>query len=432
MPERGDVKRPGTGRLALVVALLTAGAAVNLLLAARFVSGLEDLRGRRGFLQNDTAGALKHYGRALRWGGAPQKIRTQQAEALLLWLNQSDLGVKKSMPGVADRMAAEARDLVEGLLREEPHRAYFWSLAAELSQRDAREARRRTVLDLSRLSEDPLENLSAAEWLALGLLRTATEVEPNNYLYRDLLAEALLDAGATDAAKPEIRRALRNLPQNAAHQFLERVPMPDGVLDAAVQGYDDALGQTSFVSRLAILQDLSDFLLRNGQFARAVPYLETANREAPGDPNTEYLLGDVLYQMQDYKGAVPHLKAAMEGFPGLAGPAFLLGSAYEGLGELEDAATAYRAARLMEPGETRCFYALGQVLEKLGRSEEATRQFVAATSYHPEDPNTWIALIEYEHRHQDVTGERQACDRLLALRPDDVAAQALCRRADAS
>jgi tetratricopeptide (TPR) repeat protein len=137
----------------------------------------------------------------------------------------------------------------------------------------------------------------------------------------------------------------------------------------------------------------------------------------------------VKFQLADYRGALPHLEAAARGYPDMPQPLFYVGRAHEELGEMEQAVEAYRAARLVEPDNLQCFYSLGAVLEKLGRLEEAERQYVAATSYHPSDPATWVALIEYQRRHENTTGERQACDRLLTLRPDDKTYLALCGRA---
>jgi tetratricopeptide (TPR) repeat protein len=399
---------------------------VSVFFLRMFVSAIEDLEGRRSFLANDTLGALRHYDRALRWGAPPHRTRMRQAETLTLRLNQADLGVKGGMPGAADETVRLTRALLQDLLREAPRQASLWSLYADLAQRDAREARRHTVLDLSKLSENPLENLGPDDWRGLGALQVAASIEPDNYLYQDLLAEAFEDAGAEEGSLPHVRRALRNLPEYAAHHVLDRFPIPDAVRDAAVDGYDDALREGSLIGTLVVQCDVGEFLLRERQFRRALPYLEAALRSAPKAPLPHYLMGEVQYQLGEYRDAVPHLEVAARGFPDLAYPQFLLGSSLEEIGELEGAVAAYREVRIAEPGGLRGFFALGAVLEKLGRTEEATRQFVAATSYHPDDPSAWVTLIEYHRRHQDLEGIRRACERLLALRPDDAGFEQLC------
>ena len=430
MPETRADKNPAPrSRAALVVAIGLLAATSSLFFLRMFVAATEELEGRRAFLDNDTLGAMRHYDASLRWGGPQHRTQVHQAEALLLRLDQADLGVRGTIPGSAEEASQRTRDLVEALLRDAPRRAYFWSLYASVAQREGRAEKKRTVLDLSRISEDPLENLGPEDWTALGALQVAAALEPNNALYQDLLAEAFLDAGAEEAALPHVRGALRCLPQYAAHQFLERAPIPDAILDAAMQGYDDALREGSLVGTTQVRCDAGEFLVRNGQAARALPYVEAALRASPRAPLTRYLMGQVKFQLADYRAALPHLEAAARGYGDMPGPQFYIGRAHEELGELEQAAEAYRAARLVEPEELRCFYALGAVLEKLGRLEEAERQYVAATSYHPAEPAAWVALIEYRRRHEDPAGERQACDRLLTLRPDDTGYLQLCGRA---
>jgi tetratricopeptide (TPR) repeat protein len=394
-----------------------------------FLAAEAELEGRRAFLDNDTVGALRHYDACLRWGGPRRRIQVREVEALLLRLGQIDLGVKGALPQSPEEMSRRAGSLVDALLRDSPRRAYFWSLYAGLAQRAGREARKQSVLDLSRISENPLENLGPDDWTAIGALRTATSLEPNNAGYQDLLAEAFLDAGAEEAALPYVRGAIRGLPVYAAHQFLDRAPIPDALLDAAMQGYDDALREGSLIGTTQVRCDAAEFLLRSGQAARALAYVEAALQASPHAPLTRYLMGQVKFQMADYRGAVPHLEAAARGYADSAAPQYFLGRAHEELGELEQAVAAYRAMRQLEPQELRGFYALGAALEKLGRLDEAERQYVAATSYHPSEPATWVALIEYRRRHEDRSGERQACDRLLTLRPDDPGFLQLCGRA---
>jgi tetratricopeptide (TPR) repeat protein len=430
MTEGGAARRPGPGRraaLVLVVGLL--GVLTSAFFLRMFVAAKEELAGRRAFLDNNTVGALRHYEACLRWGGPVRPTQLREAEALLLRLDQIDLGVKGAVPESAEEMSRRTGDLIAALLRDAPRRAYFWSLYAGVAQRAGREARKRSVLDLSRISENPLENLGPDDWTAIGALRVAASIEPNNVLYQDLLVDAFLDAGAQEAALPYVRGALRCLPVYAAHQFLDRSPIPEALLDAAMQGYDDALREGSLVGTTQVRCDAAEFLLRSGQAARALPYIEAALQASPRAPLTRYLMGQVKFQLADYRAAVPHLEAAARGYADSAAPQYFLGRAHEELGEMEQAVEAYRAMRQLEPQELRAFYALGAALEKLGRLDEAERQYVAATNYHPSEPAAWVALIEYRRRHDDRIGERQACDQLLALKPDDRGYVQLCGRA---
>jgi len=66
-----------------------------------------------------------------------------------------------------------AHRLIARRIRETPYKAYSWSLASDVFMHEAWQRRHTTVLDLTHLSEDPLENLLPEERDAIGALETA-------------------------------------------------------------------------------------------------------------------------------------------------------------------------------------------------------------------------------------------------------------------
>ncbi|MGB8261186.1 MAG: tetratricopeptide repeat protein [Terracidiphilus sp.] len=74
--------------------------------------------------------------------------------------------------------------------------------------------------------------------------------------------------------------------------------------------------------------------------AAGLPYAQEAVRLAPQLPFTHYMLGLLLLDTGDYAGAIPQLETARKAFPQNARIPLALGSAYAHVGRPEDAARA--------------------------------------------------------------------------------------------
>jgi tetratricopeptide (TPR) repeat protein len=419
-------------RVVLAIALGLATLMATGWFGMRFVAGIEQLRGKGRYYRNDVAGALKHYARARRFGGAGLRLDMDEVEALFFGVDQIDSGARVPLPMTADEAMEKAVEGVRGLLQRAPYRSYFWSIASDVYMRRARVRRRATPLDLSTLSENPLDNLLPEMWLAIATMEHASQLEPNNYLYHDLLVEAYLDAGSPEAAVEHCRRAVKALPQHDAHEYLTRPGVPAVLVEAAVGGFEDAQKEVSLLGRSTIKCNLAEMLVLNGQYERAIPYLLSALENVPRSFVGHFYLAEAQFHLGRYKEAQQHFELAARIMPSAAWTYFWLAKSYEAADDLDRAVAAMQSARLWDPHEMVFFHALGAMLEKAHRTSEAERQFVAATSYNATNPYAWSTLVEFYVRQGDRRAARMACDRLLQLRPGDTAYQSQCQAASAA
>jgi tetratricopeptide (TPR) repeat protein len=420
-PELPRIARAGIGLgLGVLMALVT------LFFGRQFLAGVDQLRGKGSFYRNDVSGALKHYAQARRFGGGGLQLDSDEVEAIFFAVDQMDLGVKSPLTVTADDAIARATEAVRGLVQRAPYRAYFWSIASDLYMRRSRERRRTTPLDLAELSENPLDNLLPETWFAIVTMKHASRLEPNNYLYHDLLVEAFLDVGSPEAAADHCRQAIKALPRFDAHEYLLRSSVPPELVEASVKGFEDALAEVSLIGRASIECSLADMLMRNGQYDRAIPYLLSALESVPDSFDAHYFLGNAQLQRGHYEEALQHLKISTRVQPTEPMPYYYLSKSYEALGDLDQAVSSMQNARMLNPHDLQLFHALGALLEKADRITEAERQFVAATSYNPENPYAWSMLVDFYRRHDDGRAVRKACESLRSLRPGDTTYQSQC------
>jgi tetratricopeptide (TPR) repeat protein len=413
-------------RVALGVSLGLAALLATGFFGRRFVAGAEELRGKSRYYRNDVKGALRHYDRARRFGGGGLVLDTDEVETILFGVDQNDLGLRNPLPMTPTSAIEKASEGVRGLLVRAPYRAYFWSVASDLYVRRARDRRRATPLDLSALSENPLENLLPESWLAIVMLEHASRLEPNNYLYHDLLVETYLDAGSPETAAEHCRRAVKALPKYDAHEYLTRPDIPGVLVEAAVRGFEDAEQEVSLLGRTTIECNLAEMLVLKGQYERAIPYLQSAAENVPGSFVAHFYLAEAQYHLGRYREAAGHFEVAARVLPSGAWTYFWLAKSYEELGDLDRGVAAMRNARLWDPHELVFFHGLGAILEKAHRIPEAERQFVAAASYNPKNPYAWSTLVDFYIRQDDRHAAPAAGDQHQTHRPDDSAYQLQC------
>jgi len=405
---------------AIVIALLIAIETVYF--GSRCAAGFARLIGERAYFTGNSVKAWSLYNRAAALGSDPVQIMTDKAEVLLFGLDQQNVGAKIELPIEADEIRGVARGIVSSLLASAPYRAYFWSLATDVHTHEALSLRRATPLDLSTLSDDPLENLLPQEGMAVAALREAARREPRNYIYDDLLAEQFSQWGLAELAVPHVRRAVALYPLLEGHIYLSRPRLEPEIVDAAVAGFGDALRINSMISDDAIECDAGRFLAGQGRHEEALVHLRRALEMNPSNPGALYRHGISSHSLGDYASAMDYLSRAAEALPESASLWYYLGQARLKAGRNEDAIKALRRARELDPRQVRFFNALAEALEGDGAIKEAERQFQAAASLNPGDASAWLALLRFYERHPDLgSAARQACARLRRSRvPEDV------------
>ena len=394
--------------------------------ARQGVAGILRLLGDAAFYANDQPTSWRRYRQAVRWGGDPERLEVDMVEMLLFGLAQQETGVKILTAVPPERAVPIARRLIVRRLRDTPYRADYWSLASDLYRSEARERRQKTPIDLAALGEDPLENLLPEDWLGIAAREVSSRLEPNNYLYPDLLAETFLEAGSPSAAAKYCRLSVAAFPDLDAHSYLWAPDLAPDLLEAAIGGFEDARSSDSMISMVQIETDAGRLLVHHRQYRRALPYLERAVRLVPDDYDAQMELGLAKHRLNDFQGAIERLEQASRILPQQPWPHYFLGLSRTGLGDIDGSITEFRKAKVNGARTTDLFRALGEALEKAGQSAEAAREFKAAANLNPGDADAWSALLAFSVRHPEAGAASEACARLLALRPQDRGYSDIC------
>jgi len=380
------------------------------------MAGLLRVRAQRAFFRNDHRAAWSLYHRALAWGGNPDTIETDLIELITFGLDQSEAGVKIVPPLPPEQALPLARKLSLRRLREKPFRAYNWSLASDVSMHEAGRRRRATVLDLTTLSDDPLENVLPEERKAIAELEAASSLEPVNFIYHDLLMDLYTEFGAMEKASASCRRSVASFPYLDSHRYLWKPDLAPELLEAAIGGFEDALREESLVPRAIIFLEAGRLLSAHGQDARAEPYLLRAIEESPHSYDPYMEIAGIRLRRKDPAHALEALQHASAIRPEDPWPDYYSGVAHMDLGQLDLAIVAFQAAREKAPdGEVTIFHALGAALEARGQVKEAERQFVAAANLNPNVAEAWSVLLEFHLRHRNLRGAQEDCSRLSRL-----------------
>lgn len=390
------------------------------------LAGFERLLGERAFYRNDLAGAWARYHRGVDLGGPEGLLERDQIEVLLFALDTREVGGKGNVPLDDAAALAEIRRLNARAIRRAPYRALHWSVASDIFFREGRLARRSVPLDIGAVSEEPLQNLTPEDWWGIAALEKASALEPNNYLFDDLITEQLLAYGAVDEAARASRRAVEAYPRLAGHAHLSRTDLPQVVLDATVEGFEAVLNKVTLIAAASIEIDTGRLLVLHGEEKRAIPFLERAVAGAPDSYDAQVELALALLRDNRAREAVPHFEKASLRLPEEPSTYYFLGEAQIQIGERAAAIKSLQKARILGRGAVKYFQALGNALESEGRTVEAERQFTAAAYQNPTDGFAWSELAAFHLRQGNREAAARDCEKLLPLVSTDDRAREQC------
>lgn len=401
--------------LAAVLGLLLMAETVYF--GGRVLAAAHRLQGEGAYYAGDYDRAWRWYEASMRAGGNAEGLTLDRAELLLNGLDMQSLGLKVNLPVPGDEALREARGMIVRLLATTPYRAYYWSLAADLLLNEARATRRGAPLDLSALSEDPRENLLPEEIGAIAALEEAARREPNNYIYRVILAEQFLQWNLPDLAAPQVREAVRLYPDLNSHIQLTRPQLDPSIVNAAVEGFTAARAGDSMVAPDQIDCDAGKFLLAQGRHADAREYFLSALRFNPEMADALGQLGVAEFMQGNYAEAREHLDRATKILPESASLWFHLGRTRLKMGDHEGGKEALRTARMIDSRSVKYFHVFADLLEADGAVRDAERQFQAAAHLNPGQNGAWRALFAFYGRHPELRGATRAiCSRLATLK----------------
>jgi tetratricopeptide (TPR) repeat protein len=417
------MKRPGLlPGLVLVAAFVAETVYFGRLAWAAFL----EMGGQRAYFRNDLVAAWDLTHRAVALGGDGARLEEHLLAILLMGFTQRDVGIEIAVPLEGEAGEEEAVRLLHERLTDTPHRASLWSNAADQLFHRAQEERRARPIDLSTLSEHPIENLLPNDRLGLAALEKAAALEPNNYLYHELLTEKFLEYGSEEDAVRSCRLAVAAYPKLDGHTYLSRFDLPPALVDAAVAGFEDALKEASLIARVETLRDAGRVLVRHDRDEEAVPYLLDAVRVDPGYYDARMDLAMARLRLSQWAEAENDLEAAVSLSREDPVPHYFLATLRRRVHDDDGAIEELRRARALGASETKIFLAMGESFEAIGRLKEAENQFTAATNLHPEDVSAWSGLYSFAMRHEDTRLAMRACARMAGLKGMDEGLRQRC------
>jgi len=278
-----------------------------------------------------------------------------------------------------------------------------------------------------------LPRAAAERWKDFDPKTLTPESVPREFL----AAHAALETGDLPATVALLSGALEREPDfpPAWHQL--------GVVYFQLQRYGDA--RTCFERYLAVVptrvadtRGLAHALYSLGRYEEARAHYERVIAAAPGDTEALRGLAITRYRLGDVDGALADLKRVLERDPSHADAWTWKSQVLLDLDRAEEARAAAEKARDLLPWSPRPWFALSAALTDLGletearaarerfqllsRSDQEIRRLEAHLEHEPGDTGARRKLVEVEAQVGDRRSVRKNLARILADRPEDVAA----------
>jgi tetratricopeptide (TPR) repeat protein len=253
------------------------------------------------------------------------------------------------------------------------------------------------LLQTDSTQAEPLQGLGAIAYgrgqydQAIGWLRQAVALQPNNAILHQNLGAAYRKAGRPAEAEACYQQALRLKPDFAeAYNNLANLLRQRGRLQEAVARYQQALLAKPNYPEAQL--NLALALRETGQRSEALGLFEKAARAWPNSAEVQSGWGLVLGEMGRPKEAVEHLSRAAHLRPQEAKHHFNLARALQEQSKQEEAMTCLQEAVRLQPDWAEAQFALG--LANLGqdRWEEALSCFKQALHLRPDLPEAHYYL----------------------------------------
>lgn len=350
---------------------------------------------------------------ASQWDPLDYRGLVGQADTLLQAGHQTWLGTAEQIDPVEQAIL-----LYRQAIQRAPGDPNTWAQMARAYQALAVARRASRLIDLSMLG-DPKDTREVEDDLALAAMTRALELEPSNYIYLDYLAQLRYRQGYEDALG-WYRRGTRVLPRLNAHPYLaDPASVLDDIAQAAVLGARDALGTRNVVLDSKILEEVSLFHSRRGEYQEAADACVEAIDAGHPSPAVQWTRrGLWLDRVGDLQGArdAHHRSLEVDASRGLSH--FGLGKIAEQEGDLDEALVRFQAARKHAPKILRFQLALARTLDAAGRLQEATRAYQVALRMPGGETPAAKALVDLLRRRAIYDQALVHAKRLLELYPE--------------
>lgn len=400
--------------------IVTIGIAAGLMAGSwsegvRFRAWMVREAAEKAYYDGDLEGALENYSEVRSLLPGYPRSHTDYADSIAQALD-GEPGRTMEAKIFEDLAALAVRSYLRAIKVSPPNaNAYagLGSLAGTLSNARIH----REGLDLSEISNDPMDGLRPVDRLYEAALVKAVQIEPRNYYYRDFLGFFYLRYGFEDRATAHFREAARLQPVLDRHFYLKRLAsVSPAVLAAVEDGITDALNsEETEINAEEIHRFLAEIYLRMGRLQDARDHFEAVAAETE-QPHAVYIrIGQILAEQGDDQGALESFRRATELLPDSPGSWQHLGLALSRVGRHDEAVEALLRARGLRPTEYQPAWALAIALESADRLDEATEVLEIIIRTHGDRRQAYDRLIRIYERQgrlsQAVRAARQLADR---------------------
>lgn len=216
----------------------------------------------------------------------------------------------------------------------------------------------------------------------LGLLDRSIERAPRNPAFLNNRAQILAEAGRTDEALRDLRRAVMIEPRfHAALCHLGSLLRRLGRHEEALAAFRKALAIDARVPEAHV--GLGNVLRERGDPAGARAAYEAALNVEPGNASAHYNLGALLLEAGDAAGAEHYFRKALEREPRNPFALNNLGAALREAGRTAEARECFEAAVALDPRNVEALNNLGLALQQEEQYAEAIARYREAAELRP-------------------------------------------------
>ena len=343
------------------------------------------LKGEIQRARRDSAGAVKHFDRALVREPGHLAARNSRAGALM------DLG--------EDSAARQDVDFVLAAVPGDPKAAYLdAALLARAGDLNAsRSALERAARTIAGLDSDYVLNHGPSLLLA-GVIKYAQENYNESYAY--------------------LNRYVGMYPhQPGARKLLGDVLLRRGELQRAIRVLKPATGEAP--DDAALLTLLGTAYMRAGQYSEATAAFEGAATHSPEDAAIQIRLARNRLAAGEEQAAIDHLNSALSLDPRAARPGLMLGFIELSRGNTDAALEAALAASAKQPDNPLAHNLTGAVYARRGQWQAARVSFERAVALDPVYTTAQLNLANVEIRAGRLHEAAARYRALLAAHPGD-------------
>lgn len=186
-----------------------------------------------------------------------------------------------------------------------------------------------------------------------------------------------------------------------------------------VTRYTEKVYKKTGTSDLTMLYNLGVAHWKNGEYRKAISYLETYLSRYPDDDKAVDILGECYEKVGDLKSAEALYRRIVQKKPTDAAISRWL-ETVERIGDQNSIMESYRFLTKAKPSDHVVWFNLGVLSYKNKKIKEAKEAFLKAHSLKSNDVPTLEYLQKIYHEQNDYENEKRTIEKLVSLKPKDL------------